>query len=165
MVLKLTLMLKFILSLIFPTGYKKQPLRYSNSTHHLTVEIMSCLGYYWDEFLGLAKLALPTLVVNGLEISMSIIDLIYLGHVSPMALSIGGREIYFGRQDLANDQKFPTDFSPFVLIALGSVYYNMVWYISEGILSAQDSLISHALEMKDQGQNTIFRIVSLTPFQ
>jgi Na+-driven multidrug efflux pump len=68
---------------------------------------MSCLGYYWDEFLGLAKLALPTLVVNGLEISMSIIDLIYLGHVSPMALSIGGREIYFGDKILSMIRSFP----------------------------------------------------------
>jgi Na+-driven multidrug efflux pump len=57
---------------------------------------MSCFGYYWDEFLGLGKLALPTLVVNGLEISMGIIDLIFLGHVSPVALSIGGKEYIRG---------------------------------------------------------------------
>jgi hypothetical protein len=31
----------------------------------------------------------------------------------------------------------------------------MIWYFSEGILSAQDSLISHALEMKDQGHQIL----------
>ena len=36
------------------------------------VYLMAFVGYLWDEFLGLGKLAFPTLVINGLEISMNV---------------------------------------------------------------------------------------------
>jgi hypothetical protein len=43
---------------------------------------MVCFGYLWDEFLGLGKLALPTLLVNGLEISMNVSFTSYLDSFS-----------------------------------------------------------------------------------
>jgi hypothetical protein len=37
------------------------------------------------------------------------------------------------------------------LIAIGNIYYNMIWYFIEGLLTAQDCLGSHSFEMKDHG--------------
>lgn len=37
------------------------------------------------------------------------------------------------------------------MLAIGSVYYNMLWCFMEGLLSAQDCLSSHSFGMQDYG--------------
>jgi hypothetical protein len=48
-----------------------------------------------------------------------------------------------------------------VNVALGGVYYNLIWYFSEGVLSAQDTLLSHAFETKDYGPPSLLLLILL----
>jgi hypothetical protein len=46
--------------------------------------------------------------------------------------------------------------------AIATAYFNMIWYFSEGMMSAQDSLTSHAFGMRDSGNAAFFTSCNLT---
>lgn len=84
--------------------------------------IVSCARGNALEFLKICKLAVPSIVVNALEILMFITDNIFLGQ--------------HGRGNLA-------------VLSIGTSYFNIIWLFIEGVLTAQDTLSSQAYGMND----------------
>ena len=70
-----------------------------------------------------------------------ITDLIFLGHFGREQLAAGG-QIFLCNAHLSNNCVLR-------LTAIAAAYFNMIWYFSEGMLTAQDSLTSHAFGMRD----------------
>ena len=95
---------------------------------------MACLGEYWYEGRELLELALPAVSSNFLESSMIIVDVIMLGHL--------------GRGHIG-------------AYAIGSGYFNILWYIIEGFLTAQDTLSSNAYGKGDLNAVRYWAYVSL----
>ena len=81
-----------------------------------------CCNSHWKEFEALVRLSIPSIVVNTLEVGITITNLVVLGHL--------------GKGDLAG-------------ACVAFAYFNMIWYIIEGVLTAQDTLCAAAFGMRD----------------
>jgi Na+-driven multidrug efflux pump len=92
-----------------------------------------CFGVLGTEAYGLAGLAFPSILMNSLEMMMWAVDVAMLSHL--------------GKGNLA-------------AAAVGWAYFNIVWLFIEGVLTAQDTLISHAVGTCDYKLMRYWLIVS-----
>jgi Na+-driven multidrug efflux pump len=81
-----------------------------------------CCNSHWKEFEALVRLSIPSIVINSLEMGITLTDLIMLGHL--------------GKGDLAG-------------ACVAFAYFNMIWYLIEGVLTAQDTLCAAAFGKRD----------------
>lgn len=84
---------------------------------------MQCLRNLSAEFVSLNRLSIPAIIANAVDASFNITTIIILGHLGKGHLSAG-------------------------VIALAM--YNICWIFLEGMLTAQDNLVSKAFALKDR---------------
>jgi Na+-driven multidrug efflux pump len=84
---------------------------------------MSCFLRSLNDFMNLNKLAGYSIAANALDASFTIVTIVILGQLGKGHLSAG-------------------------VIALA--FYNIAWYFIEGVLTAQDTLVSQAFALNDQ---------------
>ena len=81
-----------------------------------------CFNSRLKELEALIKLTIPSITIHSLEISITLTDLIILGHL--------------GKGDFAG-------------ATVAFIYSNSIWYFIEGVLTAQDTLSAAAYGMRD----------------